>query len=351
MANEQPAGGGGFALDIGDAEDPFNTDVKVNLTGIKAESKTEDEDDKGAAPGGKSKDTEDHDDKARGSKTEDDGVKARGDDDDLDEDEGGLDDRTRLRASRRNAKRLKRALGRVSGELTRVQIEQAETQGMVVNLVKSNIENNLHAAESRLVQVRATKIQAREKDDHATEQQCEDEIGNLTQQIAGFKGQKEQLAKLETPKAGNAMLTNWMSDAEDWYQKPGFETETQKAQAISQQLAAQGIGRGDPRHYDEIDRQMRPVLKKRFADMGDDGDDQEAEGAGSEKTKTKEREEPMRGVAGGGKRQASGGGGRGPQVPKALVDTWRAGGFDVTKPEVQKKMWDRYNETKQAHGF
>lgn len=355
MAEDKSSVGGGFALDIGEVDDPFDTTVKVTLSGLKTGTKA---DDKGDEPG---KDDDHQDDKGgrggadKGDDREAGGARARSDDgdDDEEEDAGGLTDRDRLRVSRRNSKRLKRALRGQSNILTGVQSELAETQGMVVNLVKGNIVRDLHTAESRLTQLRATKLQAREKEDHALETQCEDEIGAVTASIADLKGQQSQLEKLQAPKAGNAMLTNWLADADDWYSKPGFETETAKAQGISQQLAAQGIGRGDPRHYDEIDRQMQPVLKKRFADMTDD--DVEADGAGSDKNagKGKDRDEPMRGVAGGGKRQASGGGGsrRGPQVPKALVDSWRAGGFDVTKPEVQQKMWDRYQETQRNHGL
>lgn len=356
MADDKSAGGGGFTLDIGDAEDPFNTDVKVTLTGVKTESKKgDDEDDKGAEPG-KSKDKDDEAEGAGSGKDKEAGGVGGGDGDDLEDEGAGLDDRSRLRVSRRNAKRLKRALHRVSGELTKVQQEQAETQGMVVNLVKSSIAQNLHGAKSRLAQVRADRIAARDKDDHARETECEDEIGKLTAEIAGFESQAAELEKLQAPRAGNAMVANWMAEAEDWYGKSGFETETARAQQISAALAQQGIGKNDPRHYDEIDRQMAPLLKKRSKDLGDVAEvDDEAEGAGQgggKKQAGGQREEPMRGPAGGGRRQSGGGGGgRGPQVPKALVDSFRAAGFDVSKPEVQEKMYRRYNETKAAHNL
>lgn len=333
---DKPSGLAGVGIDSLD-DDPFNIDVTVTLDGLAGAKGAKTDDKSGDQDDGKGRrDHKDDDEK--------DGAKARSDDAEDDEEEDTGEDRGRLRASRRNAKRLRRAVYRQGAELAVTQTQLAEAQGMIVNLVKGNLDERLQAAKSRLDQMRSVRANAREKDDNATEIQAEDEIGKLTTLIGQLEGNVAEVGKFKAPVAGNAMLSTWMEENSDWYQKPGFEAETAAAQAASKRIAASGVGAGDPRHYEAIDKDVRGLLaKKKIVDTElDDADDDDDRG---QRGKGKDRDEPMRGPAAGGNRQRGGGRQGGPAVPRAMVDAFRARGFEVEKPEVQKMMWDRYQET------
>lgn len=339
---DKPSGQAGVGISNLD-DDPFNVDVTVTLDGLAGA--------KGATKDDKSKDQDRDDGKDRRDNQTDEeaeGVKARSDDAEDDEEDDGVDDRHRLRSSRRNAKRLRRAIYRQGAELASAQVQLAEAQGMIVGMVKGNLADRLHAAKSRLDQMRAQKLNAREKDDVPAETAAEDEIGKLTMLISTLEGNVAEVDKMKAPVAGNAMLSTWLEENDDWYNKPGFEAETAAAQAASKRVAATGVGSGDPRHYSAIDKDIRGLLaKKKVFDPELDGDDED-DRRGDKRDQRKERDEPMRGVAGGGQRQRGGGGNQGPAVPRAMVEAFRARGFEVEKPEVQKMMFDRYNETQRS---
>lgn len=352
MSGDQGSSGqSGFALEVGGDNDPFDINVKVSLDGT-AKPAADAGADKGQDKLGTEKDAAEQDqDRDQG---DDENLKF-GSGGDSDEEDGG-DDRTRknLRASRRHAKALRRSIGRDKVVISTLQRQVVGQSNTINALTKAVLSSQMGAKRSEIQRLRSEKSLARSENNVDREAEIDEAIAKELGEVQAIENSLKELDSYRAVSGPNLMLEDWIEKNGDWYRKPGFEAQTSEAVRISQDLARQGIDQYDPRHYEEINRHM----SERFPDLyEDDGQEEDAfEGRERDKRQAKQkpdqRRDKMRGPVGGGnKNGGGGGGGGGRQVPRALVETFRAAGFDVSKPEVQDKMWNRYQETLKSHGI
>lgn len=326
MQGEQSSAGAG--LDLAE-DDPFSTEVKVSLPGAQAEPSKDG--DKGEQPQQKTEDQGDGTDNQLFA----------GDEDQGDDGAGGGRVKDNLRASRRNAKRLRRALDGKSQIISSLQQQVSSLSGTVTALAKSQINGQLASTRAEVNRLVAQRQEARRADDAEAESAAEEAITRMRAEVLKLEDATRELDGYRAPQGRNAMLVDWLDTNGDWYQKPGFEKETATAVRISEDLARNGIGQFDPRHYS----MMNDGLQKQFPRLAEEGDALD-DAAPAGKPAGARRDQPMRGVTPGGRPSGGGGGGaKGPMVPRALVETWRAAGFDVNDNAVQKKMHERYQET------
>lgn len=337
-----------------DDDDPFDISVKVTLPDVQTQSQTSDGKDPKETKDDKDEDRDDKkrdksDDEDRNQDAENSGVGGE-----QDEDEDGGSGNRNLRASRRHAKRLSRQLGRNAIYVTQLEARVGQMEKMNVNLLKSQMSAQIGAKRSDLARLRSDRMAARTANDAATENAAEDAIGSTTAEIAKLEQGLKELEDYKPPQAQNPMLSDWMERNSDWYEKPGYERETQAAKQASIDAARQGQHQYDPRHFASINDAVSKINKRLM-------DGEEADGVANEedqqdtKRGQSQKRDVRRGpaVAGGGRRVPGGGGQRGsaPQVPKALLDAWKQAGFSVTTKEEQQEVYDRYMETQSKLGL
>lgn len=334
-------------------DDPFSTEVKVSLPGATTKPST---------PSGKDGQGEqpEHDEPNKdGDPIPEDSGGGDGTDAELfagDEDqgeeggEGGGKLRKNLQAARRNAKRLRRALNGQSQYVAGLQQQVAGLQATVTALAKSQVDGKLATAKAELNRLTAERRDARTADDAAREAEIEDRIARVRAEMVDYEKAIAEIDSYRPTTPTNAMLADWVETNGDWYRRPGFEKETAAAVRISQDLTSQGINAFNPRHFEALNDALikqfpRLAEQEVDADAFEDAGGGAAARGGRQQQPQQQRRSVMRGVAPGGRPAAGGGGNKGPMVPKAMVDSFKAAGFDTSKPEVQKMMYSRYQET------
>lgn len=248
-------------------------------------------------------------------------------------------DRERLQAERRHKRRLqteKASLKREVASLREMVESLVQRQGgseeyLVAQIAKS-VGDEYEAA-------RAARTRALEGGDPTEIQTADDRLYEARrkrdQLEAELEARKRQPQPRQPAPQANPARDAWIGTNDDWFNRPGYEAATTFTKVYSQQLHARGIDPRDPRHFEELDKE----IERRFPELFE-----------PEATPANNRKKPPQTVA-GGQRTPSGNGTV--EVPNALIEVFKMAGEIGQNPtkEEMKMVRRYYMETKQGKGF
>lgn len=255
------------------------------------------------------------------------------------EPEGG--DRYRLEHSRRRkAERERDAYAR----------RLVEMDERLARLEGSQDQNQLAQAEATVGQLdvaieklRAERRQALDDSDHEAETKAEDRLFKLRvqreemvrrvarQKLIRQNGGRQPEARAE-PEPERELTTQaaaWMEKNKGWFDPELGNDASLLAYRTSERLTREGYAHDDPKHFELMDKELRKRFPENYRSTA------KPTGAAG-------------GSRGGG--QERGNGRQVVQLPRGLVNNFKAAGFDVTKPDVKRKMVAAYRETKASQG-
>lgn len=295
---------------------------KIDLEEIEIDEELESSDeDKDSKKESKKESKEDDEEKSK--------KKAESDDDseeDDEEEESDEEDDEEEKPRRKSRSAEDDRISKLEAALAALALKQVES-------AKAEIDRQISVLDDDLAKIKAAKKLAYSKGDWDAVEKFDDAASEIRASKERALIAKEQAAK-PAQKDSDGYRTDlarkWAA-RHDWFDPRGNDKASKAVRELSAKLEEEGYDVSKPAHYKELTTRLKRRMPHLFRGEG------EAEKA--------TRKKPVQSVASGGG-AASGGGKKSVSVPKALIENFRAAGFDVSDPEVRKKIAKRYMESK-----
>lgn len=226
--------------------------------------------DAGAANDAEDEDPDDEDDSRLSGK------------DDADED-GEEDDGFRLAADRKARKRRsskerrdaeKRARERdaLEKQFLRQQVEQlsqrlGQVEGIAISSNEANLDQRIAEADREFrtaTALMAKAMEAGNSEDFATAMDIRDSARDTVRSLQFTKQQTAAVRQQPQQQTADPRVehyrTRWIGDNSDWYGKPGYDEDTQIANAIDQAVAREGYNPASEDYWLELNRRLSARL-------------------------------------------------------------------------------------------
>lgn len=333
---------GGLSLDVGGelTEDSFRP---VDLGTGAAES----EDDPKGSPKRNANEDEDDGDEDQP------GASRGGDSDDDDPD----DSTRRVRAARRGERKAKTRSSRIEKQMVRLAVEVDNLKNFATQAVVGNAKERADQAQARYRDAYAKRTKAFEEGKADDFNSADAEIKAAEADYAAAVREVQSTPQANPVATG--LRERWMANNE-WFDPDGNDKDSEFARQLSREIVRDGYPPNSQRHFDELDARMRAARPKLFAGGDDEGEDEEDDrddrGARRESQKGgqggRQRDRGPRGGAHASERNGNDGGAidytKNTKVPRALIENYRAAGFDVEDPKIRDRMVKQYNATMQS---